>query len=92
MNPTLEPGTAPAPFAGFYQPLETSPLRRRISESYRLPEPVAVQALLPLARQNAAQATDTQALARKLALNLRHQNPALGRAGLVQGLLREFAL
>ncbi len=92
MNPTLEPGPAPAPFAGFYQPLETSPLRRRISESYRLPEPVAVQALLPLARQNTAQATDTQALARKLALNLRHQNPALGRAGLVQGLLREFAL
>ena len=80
----------------FYQPLQTSPLRQRITESYRTPEPLAVQALLPLARQNANAAGRTQALAHKLAMQLRQPKssfaPAWGRAGLVQGLLREFAL
>ena len=79
-------------FSGFYSPLKTSPLRSRISGGYRTPEPEAVRAVLPLARQSPAQAAATQALARKLALNLRQQKQSLGRAGLVQGLLREFAL
>jgi RHH-type transcriptional regulator, proline utilization regulon repressor / proline dehydrogenase / delta 1-pyrroline-5-carboxylate dehydrogenase len=79
-------------FAHFYAPLNQSPLRSRITASYRTPEAQAVQALMPLARLDAAQSTATQTLARQLALNLRNQKQAVGRAGLVQGLLREFAL
>jgi RHH-type transcriptional regulator, proline utilization regulon repressor / proline dehydrogenase / delta 1-pyrroline-5-carboxylate dehydrogenase len=94
MKPVKNPsnGVVAAPFDNFYQPLGQSPLRQRITASCRTPEPEAVQALLPLARSSAGQSSTTQTLARKLALGLRNENPALGRAGLVQGLLREFAL
>ena len=85
-------GEIAATFDNFYQPLGQSPLRQIITASCRTPEPEAVLALLRLARFEPGQSSSTQALARKLALGLRNQNPALGRAGLVQGLLREFAL
>ena len=92
MSPRPASPPVPKPRQGFYNPLGASQLRSRITESYRWPEPLAVQNLLPLARLTPAQSAATQSLAHTLALNLRQQNPAAGRAGLVQGLLREFAL
>ena len=99
MNAAVELCSQPPrgnPFADFYQPLNPqqgqSPLRDAISMAYRLPEPQAVQSMLELASQDAAGQTATDNLARQLAQGLRQQKQALGRAGLVQGLLREFAL
>mgnify|MGYP000846907377 FL=1 len=70
----------------------TQPLRSAITAAWRLPEPQAVPAVLAQARlpEPVAQAAHTLAL--RLAGALRGRKAAVGRAGIVQGLLQEFAL
>jgi RHH-type proline utilization regulon transcriptional repressor/proline dehydrogenase/delta 1-pyrroline-5-carboxylate dehydrogenase len=68
------------------------PLRAAVTAATRLPEPQAVAALLEAARLPAADAQAVAALAARIASSLRAREPAAGRAGLVQGLLQEFAL
>ncbi len=85
--------TTPDPFAALHAELAPqTPLRDAITAATRLPEPQAVQALLPLARLSGAQAQAAHQLAWRLADTLRHRKPLGGRAGIVQGLLQEFAL
>ncbi len=69
-----------------------SALRRAISAITRRPEPESMSALLPLARLAAPVAASARALALKLAAGVRERGRGSGRAGLVQGLLQEFAL
>jgi len=69
-----------------------TPLRARITATYRQPEPQAVRAVLAQARQSEETSARVQTRARALAQHLRaHKKPA-GRAGIVQGLLQEYAL
>jgi len=63
-----------------------------LTAACRRAEPETVPALLAQARMDAAQSQATQALARRLAQGLRERKPSAGRAGMVQGLLQEFAL
>ncbi|CAN5128224.1 trifunctional transcriptional regulator/proline dehydrogenase/L-glutamate gamma-semialdehyde dehydrogenase [soil metagenome] len=72
--------------------LEPSPLRERITAACRIPEPQALAALLPQARLPAGIAASSHALAMKLAGAVRTRRASSGRAGIVQGLLQEFAL
>ncbi|MCZ2498892.1 trifunctional transcriptional regulator/proline dehydrogenase/L-glutamate gamma-semialdehyde dehydrogenase [Xylophilus sp. Kf1] len=85
---------APAPSPVFADGLAhpRSPLRRAITRATRRPEPEAVAALLPQARQDGDAARATDALAMRLARTLRERKSASGRAGLVQGLLQEYSL
>ena len=69
-------------------PLQREPLRSAITAACRLPEPQAVAALLDAARLPPAQAQAAHTLALRLAGGLR----ARPQAGLVQGLLQEYAL
>jgi RHH-type proline utilization regulon transcriptional repressor/proline dehydrogenase/delta 1-pyrroline-5-carboxylate dehydrogenase len=69
-----------------------SPLRRAISAACRRAETEAVPPLLAEARMTAAQAEASERLAARLARTLRERKTAAGRAGLVQGLLQEYAL
>ena len=86
MNPSSPP---PVPFTPL---LRTGPLREAITALTRRPEPELLPGLLHAARLNADQAQAAQALALRLAQGLRERKAGLGRAGLVQGLLQEFAL
>ena len=86
--PTLGAADVPA----FTTPLTRTPLRDAISAACRRAEPEAVPALLAQARLDDAQRASTQTLARRLAQTLRERKSSVGRAGLVQGLLQEFAL
>ena len=88
----LEPPLMPDPFKALTPLPEASPLRAAITAATRLPEPELLPALLALARQTPEADTATQALALRLAGNLRSRSRDTGRAGLVQGLLQEFAL
>ena len=81
--------TPPAPFA---PPLPQGPLREAITALARQPEPELLPGLLQAARLDPAQAQAAQALALQLARGLRERKLAFSRAGLVQGLLQEFAL
>ena len=72
--------------------LSTSLLRAAISAATRLPEPVLLPGLLAQARLEDAQSQAVQALALRIAGGVRTRARAGGRAGLVQGLLQEFAL
>jgi RHH-type proline utilization regulon transcriptional repressor/proline dehydrogenase/delta 1-pyrroline-5-carboxylate dehydrogenase len=72
--------------------LNTSPLRAAITELTRRPEPDLLPGLVEQARLTDAQAAAAQALALRVARGVREQGRAGGRAGLVQGLLQEFAL
>ena len=72
--------------------LNTSTLRAALRSALRRSEPECVAALLPLAQLDSAQREATQALAFKLVRGLRQRQKATGKAGLVQGLLQEFAL
>ncbi|MDA8520549.1 trifunctional transcriptional regulator/proline dehydrogenase/L-glutamate gamma-semialdehyde dehydrogenase [Acidovorax sp. NCPPB 4044] len=83
------PFAAFAPRAGV--PADT-PLRAAITAACRVPEPEAIAPLLEEARFDGAIAQRVQALALRLAGGLRQRKSAGGRAGLVQGLLQEFAL
>ena len=92
MNAPFAPET-PSPFAPLAAELAPqSPLQAAITAATRLPEPQAVAALLPLARLPAEQARAAHDLAYRLADALRRRKRQAGRAGIVQGLLQEFAL
>ncbi|WP_374669488.1 trifunctional transcriptional regulator/proline dehydrogenase/L-glutamate gamma-semialdehyde dehydrogenase [Ramlibacter sp.] len=82
------------PFTDFLGPTrpDRSPLRDAITAAWRLPEPQAVAALLPRARLPVEAGERAQALAMRLARGLRERKTDAGREGLVQGLLREYAL
>jgi RHH-type proline utilization regulon transcriptional repressor/proline dehydrogenase/delta 1-pyrroline-5-carboxylate dehydrogenase len=82
------------PQALFFEPsaLARSPLRQAITAACRRPEPQAVQQILESARLPPDLAHRTQALARRLARNLRERKASAGRAGIVQNLLQEYAL
>ncbi|MGB3067770.1 MAG: trifunctional transcriptional regulator/proline dehydrogenase/L-glutamate gamma-semialdehyde dehydrogenase [Ottowia sp.] len=85
--------TAPI-FENFFQPSPwaSSPLRRSITSACRTAEPEAVARVLPGARVSGAQAARIQQLASRIAGTLRQRKAGSGRAGLVQGLLQEYAL
>ncbi|MDQ6628185.1 MAG: trifunctional transcriptional regulator/proline dehydrogenase/L-glutamate gamma-semialdehyde dehydrogenase [Pseudomonadota bacterium] len=74
-------------------PLPTrSPLREAITAACRRVETEAVPPLLEEARLPVEIAQATSALAHRLAQALRDRKTSAGRAGLVQGLLQEYAL
>ncbi|MFD1711270.1 trifunctional transcriptional regulator/proline dehydrogenase/L-glutamate gamma-semialdehyde dehydrogenase [Ottowia flava] len=84
---------APSPFDALHAEAQAqTPLRAAITADTRLPEAEAVGALLPRARLAPAQADAAHTLAQQLASTLRQRKRASGRAGIVQGLLQEFAL
>ena len=72
--------------------LSQGPLRDAITALTRRPEPELLPGLLQQARLSPDEAQAAQALALKLAGTLRERKLAFSRAGLVQGLLQEFAL
>ncbi|MBP6503742.1 MAG: trifunctional transcriptional regulator/proline dehydrogenase/L-glutamate gamma-semialdehyde dehydrogenase [Rhodoferax sp.] len=71
---------------------DPTPLRAAITAATRAPEPELLPALLTAATQAPAQADAAHALALRIAGGVRERARASGRAGLVQGLLQEFAL
>ncbi|SFC63579.1 L-proline dehydrogenase /delta-1-pyrroline-5-carboxylate dehydrogenase [Polaromonas sp. OV174] len=71
---------------------ESSELRSRITRAYRRPEPEAVSDLLAQTPMDADAGQRVQALALQIAQRLRDRKNSTGRAGLVQGLLQEYAL
>ena len=87
------PAATPGPFSRVVDgPLAREPLRRAITAAWRQPEPELLPGLSAQARLNPTQHQAAQELARHLAQQLRERKPAVGRAGLVQGLLQEYAL
>ena len=81
------------PFAALHAELAPqSRLRDAITAATRRPEPEALAPLLDLARLPTDQAKAAHDLAHRLADTLRQRKRAAGRAGIVQGLLQEFAL
>ncbi|WP_198970849.1 trifunctional transcriptional regulator/proline dehydrogenase/L-glutamate gamma-semialdehyde dehydrogenase [Xylophilus sp. ASV27] len=84
---------APVPAPAFdSRAADTDPLRHAITAAHRRSEPEALAPLLDLARLPEDMAQEVQDLALKLAGTLRRRKSAGGRAGIVQGLLQEFAL
>jgi RHH-type proline utilization regulon transcriptional repressor/proline dehydrogenase/delta 1-pyrroline-5-carboxylate dehydrogenase len=82
-----------SPFAAFAHEVHAqSPLRAAITRAYRAPEPDCVAGLIDAARLAPAQSDAAHTLARRLAQALRARGTSVGREGLVQGLLQEFAL
>ncbi len=80
-------------FRGFAGgPAQRTPLRERITAAWRRPEPLAVAELLEQARLPAEVGERAHALALQLARTLRERKSSAGRAGIVQGLLQEYAL
>jgi RHH-type proline utilization regulon transcriptional repressor/proline dehydrogenase/delta 1-pyrroline-5-carboxylate dehydrogenase len=78
------------PFSKLAAELEPlSPLRAAVSEAKHAPEPSTVAALLDAARLPPGVSQAAVVLARDLASTVRG---ALGKQGLVQGLMQEFAL
>ncbi len=73
-------------------PLSVSPLRKAVTAATRQPEPELLPGLLEKARMSDAQSQQAQALALRLSRSVRERALDSGRAGLVQGLLQEFAL
>ncbi|QDQ86470.1 trifunctional transcriptional regulator/proline dehydrogenase/L-glutamate gamma-semialdehyde dehydrogenase [Alcaligenaceae bacterium SJ-26] len=97
LNPTpLSPAQQQPADAGIFDdvtPLVPQPaLRAAITRAWRRPETEAVPWLLEQARLPADVAEQAQALALRVAQALRQRKTASGKAGLVQGLLQEFAL
>ncbi|MEH3085746.1 MAG: trifunctional transcriptional regulator/proline dehydrogenase/L-glutamate gamma-semialdehyde dehydrogenase [Xylophilus ampelinus] len=90
MHPDPALPTAPA-FARAL-PTARTPLRRAIARATRMPEAEAVAALLGDARQDAPAAEAIRGVALGLAGALRARKASAGRAGIVQGLLQEYAL
>ncbi|MDO5624735.1 MAG: trifunctional transcriptional regulator/proline dehydrogenase/L-glutamate gamma-semialdehyde dehydrogenase [Pseudomonadota bacterium] len=85
--------TTSHPFTALHAELAPqSPLRDAITAATRPPEPQALAPLLDQARLTADQAQAAHELAHRLATTLRQRKRAAGRAGIVQGLLQEFAL
>ncbi len=81
----FEPFADPTPHAA-------RPLRHAITAAWRTPEPDLVPSLVARARLPADMAQRSQALALRLVRQLRERKTALGRAGMVQSLLQEYAL
>ncbi|SFM41654.1 trifunctional transcriptional regulator/proline dehydrogenase/L-glutamate gamma-semialdehyde dehydrogenase [Variovorax sp. OV329] len=71
---------------------DNSELRERITRAYRRPESEAVAELLPQAALAPEARSRANTLALKLAEQLRGRKNSAGRAGIVQGLLQEYAL
>ncbi|MEP6970025.1 MAG: bifunctional proline dehydrogenase/L-glutamate gamma-semialdehyde dehydrogenase PutA, partial [Betaproteobacteria bacterium] len=71
---------------------DPTPLRAAITAATRTPEPEILPGLLVAATLAPAQAEAAQSLALRIARGVRERARASGRAGLVQGLLQEFAL
>ncbi|WP_027730008.1 hypothetical protein ABL850_09315 [Variovorax paradoxus] len=69
-----------------------SSLRTSITAAYRLSEQDAVQRLLADARMGDETGKAANELALQIARRLRERKNSAGRAGLVQGLLQEYAL
>ncbi|HSC62810.1 MAG TPA: trifunctional transcriptional regulator/proline dehydrogenase/L-glutamate gamma-semialdehyde dehydrogenase [Caldimonas sp.] len=69
-----------------------SPLRAAITAACRRAETEAVPPLVAEARLPVQTAAAAQALARRLAQALRDRRSAVGREGMVQGLLQEYSL
>jgi len=90
----MNPDPLPSSFAAFADglPSDPAPLRERITAACRTPEPQALPPLLAQARLPDGQAAEAQELAHRIARQLRERKSASGRAGLVQGLLQEYAL
>ncbi|MET3393891.1 RHH-type proline utilization regulon transcriptional repressor/proline dehydrogenase/delta 1-pyrroline-5-carboxylate dehydrogenase [Variovorax sp. 1140] len=90
----MNPDPLPSSFDTFADglPSEPPPLRARITAACRTPEPQALSPLLAQARPPDGQAGEAQELAHRIARQLRERKSASGRAGLVQGLLQEYAL
>ena len=85
--------TATDPFAALHAEIAPqTPLRAAITAATRVPEAEALAPLLTAARLPPEQAAATHALAHRLASTLRARRREGGRAGIVQGLLQEFAL
>ncbi|WPH12750.1 trifunctional transcriptional regulator/proline dehydrogenase/L-glutamate gamma-semialdehyde dehydrogenase [Variovorax paradoxus] len=82
----------PQPFLDFAeQVMPQGVLRAAITSAWRRPEAEQVAMLLPLAKLSVGERSATHTLACSLSEGLRgHQ--AVGKAGLVQGLLQEFSL
>ncbi|WP_119966838.1 trifunctional transcriptional regulator/proline dehydrogenase/L-glutamate gamma-semialdehyde dehydrogenase [Simplicispira lacusdiani] len=81
------------PFAAFApRPATASPLRDAITAACRIPEPEALAPLLEQARLPQDMENAVQGLALRIAGTLRQRKASAGRAGIVQGLLQEFAL
>ncbi len=74
------------------RPANPSALREAITAACRIPEPQALAPLLEQARLPQNQNDAVQALALRIAGTLRQRKASAGRAGIVQGLLQEFAL
>ena len=79
----------PSPFT---TPAAPGPLRAAIGALSRTPEPDLLPGLLARARLAPEAAARVQALALRVARGVRERSRDSGRAGLVQGLLQEFAL
>lgn len=83
----------PSSFTAFADGLGApSPLRAAVTAAWRRAEPEALAPLLAQARLPAAPGAQARQLAHRIAHQLRHRRHAGGRAGLVQGLLQEYAL
>ena len=92
-SPSFTAMTRADPFAALHAELAPStPLRAAISAATRRPEAEALAPLLDAARLPPDQAKAAHELAWRLADALRHRQRPGGRAGIVQGLLQEFAL
>ena len=90
---TFSADPLPSSFTAFADGLaEPSALRAAITAAYRRAEPEALPPLLAQARLPDDLAAQAHALAHRIAEQLRNRKNASGRAGLVQGLLQEFAL
>ncbi len=72
--------------------LSVSPLRGAISAATRRPEPELLPGLVEQATLTPVQTKAVETLALRIAGGVRERARASGRAGLVQGLLQEFAL
>ncbi|MGO3741960.1 trifunctional transcriptional regulator/proline dehydrogenase/L-glutamate gamma-semialdehyde dehydrogenase [Kerstersia sp.] len=81
-----------APFSHVTPLAPQTDLRAAITAAWRRPETEAVPWLLERARLPADLSGRAQALALRVATALRQRKTASGKAGLVQGLLQEFAL
>ena len=91
-DPAAASGLTPASMPALTPALTRSALREAISSLTRAPEPDLLPGLVEQARLAAPQAAAAQSLALRIARGVRDKSRAGGRAGLVQGLLQEFAL
>lgn len=81
------------PFDAFFEASPyPSPLRAAITAAWRRPEPQAIGELIGVARLSSTESATARELATRLVTNLRKRKASVGRAGLVQNLLQEYAL